>query len=359
MPPLRAIVIGAGFAGEGHTVALRHAGVDVIAICARQPDVVRAVADRLHIPEASVNWERTLCDRRPDIVALGTPDTLRRPVIETAAKLGCHVYADKPLGVTAADAGDYCAVMERTGLKTAYASTHRYDPSVAWLAELIQQGTIGDLLEIEGTFRRHTAPLTPFGWYDRLESGGGLLNNAFPHWLGILTSLTGWQIARAMGESRVLRHTAPVVPDIHDFRERGKRAPTADDAQHLEWRACDADNAFSALLRYRNSQREVQVTVSVTGSRATWPGNGWRLHGSEGTLIAEGQYSYTVSRVRPGEAEREVLPTPQRLIDQLPMPGDEFQNKWAALAIDVVADVEGRPHRPYLTFRVGGASRPL
>jgi predicted dehydrogenase len=355
MQPLRAVVIGAGFAGEGHTVALRHAGVDVVAICARQPVVVRAVADRLHIAEASVDWERTLRERRPDIVALGTPGTLRRPVIEAAAELGCHVYADKPLGVTAADAGDYCRLMEQAGLKSAYASTHRYDPSVAWLAELVRDGAIGGLHEIEGTFRRHTAPLVPFGWYDRLETGGGLLNNAFPHWLGILTTLTGGTVARAMGESRVLRTSAPVVPGIHDFRERGKRAPTPEEAQRLEWRACDADNAFSALLRYRQDKdgREVQATVSVTGSRATWPANGWRLHGSEGTLIADGHYSYAVSRLRPGETERESLPTPQRLVDQLPSPGDEFQNKWAALALDFVADLRGEQHRPYLTFRDG------
>ncbi len=34
---LRAIVVGAGFAGEGHTLALRHAGVEVVALCARRP----------------------------------------------------------------------------------------------------------------------------------------------------------------------------------------------------------------------------------------------------------------------------------------------------------------------------------
>ena len=39
---LKAVVIGTGYAAEGHTVALRDAGVDVIALCGRtrnQPEL--------------------------------------------------------------------------------------------------------------------------------------------------------------------------------------------------------------------------------------------------------------------------------------------------------------------------------
>ena len=67
---LRAVVIGAGFAGEGHTRALQWCGVEVVAICARQPAVVRAVADRLGVIEASTDWRATIERLRPDIVAL-------------------------------------------------------------------------------------------------------------------------------------------------------------------------------------------------------------------------------------------------------------------------------------------------
>jgi predicted dehydrogenase len=93
---LRAVVVGAGWAGEGHTIALQHCGVDVVAICARQADVVRAVADRLGVQEASTDWRQTLETVRPQIVALATPASLRREVIETAAALGAHIFCDKP-----------------------------------------------------------------------------------------------------------------------------------------------------------------------------------------------------------------------------------------------------------------------
>ena len=128
---LRAIVIGAGWAGEGHTLALRHCGVEVEAICARQMDVVRAVADRLGIPIASTDWRRTLADVKPDIVSMATPAALRGEVIEAATATGCHILCDKPLATSAAEAKRLFNLAHEAGVKHAYAATHCYDPSVA------------------------------------------------------------------------------------------------------------------------------------------------------------------------------------------------------------------------------------
>ncbi|MDA1193125.1 MAG: Gfo/Idh/MocA family oxidoreductase, partial [Candidatus Poribacteria bacterium] len=82
MKQLSAVVIGAGWAGEGHTRALRYAGVEIVAICARQPEIVGTVASNLGIPEASTDWRRTVETIRPDVIALATPAALRAEVIE-------------------------------------------------------------------------------------------------------------------------------------------------------------------------------------------------------------------------------------------------------------------------------------
>lgn len=50
---LRAMVLGAGSAGEGHALALRQAGAEVVAIASRTAEVVRLVADDLGIPVAT------------------------------------------------------------------------------------------------------------------------------------------------------------------------------------------------------------------------------------------------------------------------------------------------------------------
>ena len=57
---------------------------------------------------------------------------------------------------------------------------------------------------------------------------------------------------------------------------------------------------------------------------------------------------------QPADGEQiEVLPLPQRLKDQVPAVGDFIQSRWCALARDFVADIQGKVHRNYLTFRDG------
>jgi predicted dehydrogenase len=354
---LRAIVVGAGFAGEGHTIALRENGVAIEAICARTPSVVQAVAERLGVPRASVDWRQTLDEIKPDIVAVATPADAHAEVIEAALARGCHVFADKPLAPTAPVARRLYERAHDAGVKHAYAATHRYDPSVVWIEELVRDGAIGRVGEVEGTFRRHINPLTPWTWYDSVALGGGLLHNALPHWLGILQRVLGGELQDAVGETRRVRERAPVVPDIHDFRLRGASRPTQEEAERLEWRACDSDSGFTALLRIgtRETDRPAQVSISATGHPAVWPPNGWRFHGTGGTLLADGHFSYTVRLHRAGDpADRwEDLPIPQRILDDHPSVGDEFQRKWTALARDFVGDVRGQPQGRYLTFRDG------
>jgi predicted dehydrogenase len=348
---LRAVVVGAGFAGEGHTIAMRENGVAVEAICARTPSAVRATAERLGVPRASTDWPATLAEVRPEIVCVATPAGAHAEVVDAALRLGAHVFCDKPLAPFAPEARRLYEAARDAGVKNAYAATHRYDPSVAWLAELVRDGAIGRVGEVEGTFRRHVHPLTPWTWYDSVALGGGLLHNALPHWLGILQRVLGGELEAVVGETRPVREKAPLVPDIHDFRLRGARRPTPEEAASLEWRQCDADSGFTALLRVAGAQ----VSISATGHPAAWPPNGWRFHGTEGSLIADGHFSYTVRRARAGQPpeQAEPLPVPERILAEHPTVGDEFQRKWTALARDFVSDVQGRPADRYLTFRDG------
>ncbi len=357
MTGLRAVVIGAGFAGEGHTIALRENGVAVEAICARTASAVQATAERLGVPRASTDWRAAIDEIRPEIVSVATPAGAHAEIVEHALARGHHIFCDKPLAPTAGVARKLYDLAVAAGVKHAYAPTHRYDPSVVWLAELIREGAVGRVGEVEGTFRRHVHPLTPFTWYDSVEQGGGLLHNALPHWLGILQRALGGELEAVVGETRRVRERAPIVPGIHDFRTRGARRPTAEEAAGLEWRECDADSGFTALLRVgtREPGRPAQVSISATGHPGAWPPNGWRLHGTEGSLIVDGHFSYTVRRARAGEPPEawEELPVPERIVSDHPTTGDEFQRKWTALARDFVADVLGSPRDRYLTFRDG------
>jgi predicted dehydrogenase len=354
---LRAVVIGAGWAGTGHTVALRHYGVDVVAICARQEEAVRTAAENFGVMEASTNWQETLQRVRPEIVSIATPAALRSEPLRAAVELGAHVLCDKPLAISGADAGSLYRIVERAGVKHAYAATHHYDPSIAWVGELIREGAIGTLREIMGTFRMDSPRAGRWGWQSTLASGGGILNNGLTHALAMYETASGGRVTRAMGEARVLNDRAPVVPYAYGPNGRPKpKELTAEEQAQVEWRPRDADDAFTALLRLQTDRSEVHATFAFNRGIAT-PGRPDRLvfYGDDGTLVAEGILirQPSVFRAVADASEMEPLPVPQRLLDALPQVGDDVQNKWCALARDFVADIRGEPHRPYLTFHDG------
>jgi predicted dehydrogenase len=353
---LRAVVIGAGWAGEGHVKALRHNGVDVVAICARQPEVVQEVARRLEVSEASTDWRETIVRLRPDVVTLATPTSLRAAPIELSCELGCHVVAEKSLATNAPEAKRLFELAERAGVKHAYGTIHGYAPTIAYATELARESAIGTLRLVERTNRfQFYTPLRPWGWVDSIEMGGGLLAAGVVHHLSVLERLVGAPIVRAVGEARLARERAPYVPGIHDFRDAQSRAPTPEEAERLEWRSCDADGACTALLRLAPTVpggQEVQAVIVADATTAPRPpGNGWRLHGDRGTLIiSESSPGSAVTLHTDPKAEPESLAVPKRFLAALPKVGDELQDRWGALFREFLADIQGKPNQRYPTF---------
>jgi predicted dehydrogenase len=172
----------------------------------------------------------------------------------------------------------------------------------------------------------------------------------------MLEKILRGKLRAVAGEARVIRKKALYVPDIHDYREFLSKQLSPEEAANLEWRTCDADHAFSALLQFGSSLSGSEETIPVfvrVNLFAPAPAsiNGWYFYGDKGTLVGEGLFSLSVSKHLGSEVEP--LPTPPRLLAELPQVGDDAQKKWTALARDFVADILDRPHEPYLTFQDG------
>lgn len=365
MTKLRAVVIGAGWSGEGHTKAFQHYGVEVLAICAREPDVEQKVASRLGVPEASIDWRESLLKHKPDIVVLTTPAVLRTEVIELAVELGCHIISEKPLALTATEAGYIYNLIKDTGLKHAFAATLLYDSSVFYVQDLlIQQKVIGGLKAIDIGYSRPIAYSTssklvkPWNWMNSLAHGGGVLNNGLTHRLGMLERMTGMKVVSTVGEAKADVWEAPVVPEIRDFRVWVRRELTHEEASKFEWRVCDAENDFSAFFKLARSVSDRGNSILVTmRSQPAVPTSistrGRYFYGSNGTLVREDKRTLAPLTLYNMNDTIEELSVPQQFSDTVPCIGDDIQNKWGALVQDFLADIQNHPHEPYLTFQDG------
>ena len=350
---LRAVVVGAGWAGEGLTLALRDTGVEVVAICARTAEVVGKVAERLSVPEGSTDWREAIARHRPEIVAIGTPGSVRREVVEAAVAVGAHILCDKPLALTGEDAADVYRMVRTAGVRHAFASTHQYDPSVAWVRELLGQGIIGVLQQVQVSIASQAARLRPWTWANDLASGGGMLNQGQPHVFGILERLIGGEITGATGWADRIERMLPVVPGVHDHRELSRFSLTPEQAAQYPQRMADADTAQVMLLRMATATGDVHVTSHFLPFASAEP-NRYRLMGTIGELIGYGVLGFNrIVHVPHGGGEATEHPVPDRFVAALPAIENDVQRKWTALVRDFVADIRNEPHGAYPTFRDG------
>lgn len=353
---LRALVLGSGYAGQGHTQALRDAGVEVVGMASRTDSVVRHVAEALEIPRAGSDWRALLAELRPDLVAVGTPAGTHLEMISAALDARCHVLADKPLTTCAPHARRLYAHSIGMGVKTAYAASFRYQPQALLARQLVASGAVGRVLEVECASHYNWSRLLPFGWPHRLDQGGGRLNNNFTHKLAIVLHIVGGEILSATGEARNDLKRAPIGPHIHDFREFAHSPISPEVAARGEWGDVDSDWSYTALVRI-GQRAQPDTSVSALFRHNCLTRSCIRDHicvyGSEGVLHIEGAYATGAVLLGRGARDWEEIPIPASITDALPALSDATQRNWNQLAREFAADIQGLGTPGYLTFRDG------
>lgn len=354
---LRAVVIGAGWAGEGHTIALREAGVEVVALCGRTPEPAYARATQLDIADVRFDWRAALTELRPDIMAIGTPGDTHREMAQHALALGCHVMCEKPLALNASDAQVMLDAAVRTGVKHAYGPTARYAPAVIYAQELVAQGVIGPVREIAFTSRGEFPPL-PFGWVHELARGGGMLNNVFTHNLAQMLRVTGGTAIAGIGAATPFHKQAPVGPQIHDFRELFSPIPGWDPAQATEWRTPDADVAYTVIVEVRMPEGHIANATFTSSLYGQSPvaGDLTTFCGDAGTLAFNSDWGVApldLKLYRKDRAAWEDLQVPASVLTSQPQVEDTIQRYWNQLFREFVADIRAEGYSGYPTFHDG------
>jgi predicted dehydrogenase len=354
---LHALVLGSGYAGKGHTVALRSAGVNVVGMASRTAAVVEQVAAELEIPYAFTDWQQALSDLRPHIVAVGTPGGVHYEPVMAALAQGCHIFCDKPLAATAEEARQIYRKAREMGVKTAYAASYRYQPCALFARALVADGAIGEPWEVECISHYNLNPLIPFGWSHRTELGGGRLNNNFTHKLAIVLHVLDGAIVAVNGEARSDMPAAPVIEGVHDFREREAFAPDSLEAEGIVWREANAEWTYTVLAHIepkREHRQPVSALFKHGGLHPRFHEDFVAFYGSEGAIYIKGSYAqgplYLRRRGQDGWEERAV---PNAITKALPDIEDDTQRNWTQLAREFVVDIRDEGYSGYQTVRDG------
>ncbi len=147
---------------------------------------------------------KLLAEAKPELAVVSMEAVNAPPVVRQALKAGCHVFAEKPACVRAADFEELVKLAESEDRHLMLALANRITPSVQRAKQLVGDGVIGDLYGAEIHLVADQARLTREsyhrGWFaDRARSGGGHLIWLGIHWLDLSMYLTGNEIREVTG----------------------------------------------------------------------------------------------------------------------------------------------------------------
>lgn len=148
----RVAVIGStGRGNYGHgldTCWLDHDRTEIVGVADDNKQGLASAAERLKVDKTFVDYRELLDKTKPDIVAIAPRWVDQHHAMSlAAAERGIHIYMEKPLCPTLAEADEIAAACERTHSLLALALPTHYSPKLATVKKLIDEGAIGQVLE--------------------------------------------------------------------------------------------------------------------------------------------------------------------------------------------------------------------
>ncbi|MCC7485569.1 MAG: Gfo/Idh/MocA family oxidoreductase [Burkholderiales bacterium] len=114
------------------------------AVCSRDPARAGAFAAKFGAARAYTNYDEMLRDPGVTVVAIHTPNSQHAEQAIAAARAGKHVFCDKPMATSVADAERMVRECERAGVKLGINFHNRCMPCFVETRRLIEAGEIGE-----------------------------------------------------------------------------------------------------------------------------------------------------------------------------------------------------------------------
>jgi predicted dehydrogenase len=309
---MRAGIVGTGFIGAVHVLALRSLGVEVAWEAGRRDDLAEL-----------------LDDDRVDVLHVCTPNHVHAAQALAALERGIHVVCEKPLAVSSEECAALVAAADEHGVVNAVCYHARSYPLVEHMRAEVAAGAIGELTFVHGRYLCDDVLFPASGWrVDPAQSGPAyVVGDLGTHWLDLAEHVTG-------------RHVSEVLADFRSFAG----GPLEDYAALLL--RFDGGAAGSLVLSAGAAGRKNQLLLEVEGRTAgfTWD-----------------QEQPTEALFRPVDAPKQVVvkdpltnAESARPLSRYPAGhGEGYGGAFRNLFEQVYAAVAGREHQPFPTFRDG------
>ena len=257
---LRVGVLGMGFMGGTHTFAWKNGksvfnwpiDIELKALFDMSDESLELNGGRFGFERTTQDW-RELCEADDvDVISICTPNFAHREMAEVAMAHGKHVWCEKPMATSVADAEAMTAAAKAAGVKTMLGYNYMKSPAILAIKDLVASGAIGDVVHFNGVYMEDFMcdPDAPHSW--RLTKAGG--------GKGALGDMGSHQVSMAIWLCGGLKEVAARLQTVHKTRPDGSG----------ERKAVETDDHFSAIGTFESGAMFTMHT--------SWLGQGHKMN---------------------------------------------------------------------------------
>jgi predicted dehydrogenase len=278
-------LIGYKFMGKAHSNAYRQVSrffdeleVQPVlkAVCGRDEAGVKRAADVMGWESCETDWKKLIARDDIDVIDVSTPGNLHAEIAIAAAKAGKHVFCEKPLGNTAAEAKQMLDAVTSAGVKHAIFFNYRKAPAVTLAKQLISEGALGKIYHWRGAYLQDwiVNPDFPLVWRLQKETAGsGSHGDLAAHLIDTARFLVG-EIAEVSGMMETFIKQRPELAASDD-----RLGGTASDKMG----EVTVDDASLFLARFANGAvGTFEATRFALGRKNH---NRFEVNGSKGSIV--------------------------------------------------------------------------
>jgi len=232
----------------------------------RNADKLKALAKRAGVERWTTDLDKALADKNDELFFDAATTQMRPALLEQAIAAGKHIYCEKPIATTLAEAMAACKAAEKAGVKNGVVQDKIFLPGLLKLKMLRESGFFGRMLAVRGEFGYwvfegdwQTAQRP--SWNYKTAEGGGIILDMLCHWRYVLDNVFGEvKAVTCLGTTH--------IPERWDESGKGYKAD-ADDAAYatfqLEGGVIANINSSWCVRPYRDDL----VTFQVDGTHGS------------------------------------------------------------------------------------------
>jgi predicted dehydrogenase len=143
--PVRVAVIGLGYWGPNLARNLQeHPNAELVAVCDKRDAALAKISRRHPSVKTTTDIEDIWAADDIEAVAIATPVSTHHPIASAALAAGKHVFIEKPLAASTAQALDLARRAARQGRVLMPGHTFLYSPSVNCIRQLLHDDELGE-----------------------------------------------------------------------------------------------------------------------------------------------------------------------------------------------------------------------